>query len=219
MMNMGREGNLLFTERMQEAREKQRIISSKPASLTTIMLLLVLCMASWSPCPSAAAAAAAEAGGHSDDVACLREFKESVTDPLGYLRNWDFRGRNINICNFIGVRCVSPDEPKVVALDLTAAGLRGRISPDFFRKCSSLRELNLSNNFFSGRVPPTICVHNRNLVTLDVSNNNFFGPLSPTLQKCLDSRKQQLDSPLKEELKNDLIEMFSDEARAEEHTR
>lgn len=114
-----------------------------------IVLLLLLGVVS---CPSSARAeAAAAAGGDSDDVACLREFKESVTDPLGYLRNWDFRGRDTNICNFIGVTCVRPDEPKVIAVDLTAAGLGGRISPGLFRKCSSLRGTYLDRSIHSAR--------------------------------------------------------------------
>ncbi|CAM6089797.1 unnamed protein product [Calypogeia fissa] len=187
------------------------------ATSTMIVLVLVL-VVGLASCPNPLAAAAAAASRDSDDVACLREFKEAVTDPLGYLKNWDFRGpREINICNFIGVTCVSPDEPKVLKLDVAAAGLGGRISTTLFRKCSSLRELNLSNNFFTGRVPPTLCVHNRNLVTLDASNNGFSGPLSTNLLRCLESNKRQfLDNQRAEEISHGSIELPSDAGREED---
>jgi hypothetical protein len=197
--------------------QEQRRGSWKSASLTMIVFLLLGLVASCSLWGAEAAGTGAAAGGRDgDDVACLREFKESVTDPLGYLKNWDFRGRDINICNFIGVTCVRPDEPKVIALDLAAAGLGGRISPGLFRKCSSLKELNLSNNFFTGRIPPTICVHNRNLVNLDLSNNGFSGSFPPNLQKCLESNRRFRYNPLSEESSPSFIKMSSDEASKED---
>eukprot|EP00249_Psilotum_nudum_P021800 c28253_g1_i2 orf=325-2145(+) len=120
-----------------------------------------------------------------DDVFCLQQFKVSVSDPSGYLDNWVF-GNSSNgfICNFVGVTCWHVGENKVFSLALPAAGLTGRF-PHGLSNCSSIQQLDLSDNLIEGSIPSDICEQMPYLTTLDLSQNNLNGTIPVNLSDCL----------------------------------
>ena len=77
-------------------------------------------------------------------------FRESVTSYLdGSLLNWTAENR-YNVCSSNGVSCRNRTK-KVVAIILLP-GLQGSISPSL-GTLSLLRNLNLSDNSFTGNLP------------------------------------------------------------------
>lgn len=119
-----------------------------------------------------------------DDVACLRDFKESVKDLNGYLDNWDFKNvSHGSICIFNGVQCWNDQENRVITLKVPQAGLSGPF-PSGLGGCTSLQGLDLSNNAFSGPIPSTICQEMAYLTTLDLSINKFSGTIPDNLAYC-----------------------------------
>ena len=69
--------------------------------------------------------------------------------------------------------------PRVVALNLTTAGLTGRIPPEL-GDLSELRSLHLYGNDLSGEIPPELG-RLTNLDTLDLGDNRLTGGIPPEL--------------------------------------
>ncbi|KAL2643132.1 hypothetical protein R1flu_010719 [Riccia fluitans] len=112
---------------------------------------------------------------------CLLQFKASVTDPSNYLESWVSGG---SLCQFTGVTCYHPNEPKVYTLKLPGAGLSGSF-PKGLSQCKVLTALDLSGNNFDGPISSTLCKDVPNLVSLNLMNNKFSGPIPDGMKDCL----------------------------------
>nr|XP_048330768.1 probably inactive leucine-rich repeat receptor-like protein kinase At5g48380 [Ziziphus jujuba var. spinosa] len=123
--------------------------------------------------------------GTLSDILCLRSVKESIEDPLNSLTSsWNFDNQTEGfLCKFSGVDCWHFDESKVLALNLSSMGLRGKF-PMGIQFCSSLVSLNLSNNAFSGSIPSNISRLIPYLTILDLSHNNFSGEIPSSFSNC-----------------------------------
>ncbi|PWZ18207.1 Inactive leucine-rich repeat receptor-like protein kinase [Zea mays] len=110
------------------------------------------------------------------DVQCLRDVKQSVTDPTGILKSsWVFDNTSVGfICKFPGVECWHPDENRVLALRLSNFGLQGPF-PKGLKNCTSMTTLDLSSNSFTGAIPLDIQQQVPFLASLDLSYNGFSG--------------------------------------------
>lgn len=123
-------------------------------------------------------------GMMSSDVYCLKTFKESIRDPLGYLTSWNFQHiTNGSICTFRGVECWCSDENKVLNLKLVGFGLTG-LFPSGLENCKSLTSLNISSNNFTGVIPTRIYQMFRFVTALDLSSNKFSGEIPESLSNC-----------------------------------
>ncbi|KAJ9545947.1 hypothetical protein OSB04_025654 [Centaurea solstitialis] len=118
------------------------------------------------------------------DIRCLRSIKESLQDPLQRLSNWSFDNTTEGfICRFAGVECWSPDENKVLSLNLSEMGLGGSF-PIGLRNCGSMLGLDLSRNHLSGPIPSNLPDVLRFVTSLDLSNNNLSGPIPTSIANC-----------------------------------
>ncbi|KAK6155137.1 hypothetical protein DH2020_009385 [Rehmannia glutinosa] len=118
------------------------------------------------------------------DVRCLREVKNSLTDPANKLNSWIFSNTSLGfICRFVGVSCWNDQENRLIGLELRDFSLTGNI-PDSLRFCHSLQILNLAGNSLSGSIPPQICNWLPYLVTLDLSQNSLTGQIPEDLANC-----------------------------------
>lgn len=119
------------------------------------------------------------------DIVCLKSIKESLEDPLNNLNSsWNFDNRTEGfICKFPGVDCWHPDENKILALNLSNMGLRGKF-PMGIQFCRSLTSLILSNNALSGAIPSNISKLIPFVTVLDLSHNNFSGEIPSSLSNC-----------------------------------
>ncbi|XP_010528295.1 PREDICTED: inactive LRR receptor-like serine/threonine-protein kinase BIR2 [Tarenaya hassleriana] len=119
-----------------------------------------------------------------DDVRCLQGVKNSLSDPQGALKLWNFANSTVGfLCNFVGVSCWNNQENRVINLELRDMGLSGRI-PESLQFCGSLQKLDLSGNRLSGNIPSQFCDWLPFLVSLDLSSNDLGGELPPELAKC-----------------------------------
>ncbi|KAH7529280.1 hypothetical protein FEM48_Zijuj05G0167800 [Ziziphus jujuba var. spinosa] len=123
--------------------------------------------------------------GTSSDVLCLRSIKGSIEDPLNSLTSsWKFDNQTEDfLCKFSGVECWHVGENKVLALNISNMGLRGKF-PMGIQFCSSLTSLDLSNNAFSGTIPSNISKLIPFVTILDLSHNNFSGEIPSSLSNC-----------------------------------
>ncbi|KAL3833191.1 hypothetical protein ACJIZ3_007927 [Penstemon smallii] len=129
-----------------------------------------------------------------DDVRCLQEVKNSVTDPESRLSSWTFSNSTVGyICHFVGVSCWNDRENRLISLELREFSLRGNI-PDSLQFCHSLQTLDLSGNSLSGSIPAQICTWLPYLVTLDLSNNGLTGEIPIDLANCSYLNNLILDS-------------------------
>ncbi|KAI9081664.1 hypothetical protein K1719_036400 [Acacia pycnantha] len=132
--------------------------------------------------------------GTETDIFCLKSIKDSLEDPYGYLKSsWDFN--NIaqgSICRFTGVECWHPDENRVLNLNLSNMGLKGRF-PRAIQNCTSLTGLDFSINKLSGKIPADIDVLLPFVVTLDLSYNNFSGEIPKSVANCSYLNSLKLD--------------------------
>lgn len=119
-----------------------------------------------------------------DDFNCLRQVKDSLTDPDGKLDSWTFTNTTAGaVCNFVGVDCWNDQENRVLSLELRDFNLAGRIS-DSLQLCHSLQTLSLAGNSLSGSIPAEICTWLPYLTTLDLSRNNLTGAIPSDLAQC-----------------------------------
>lgn len=119
--------------------------------------------------------------GNETDMLSLLAFKSQVTqDPSAALSSWN----NTNhFCSWTGVSCSSKEHPqRVTALDLSALGLAGYISP-FIANLTFLADLTLFGNGFYGRIP-TEMGSMRRLQILDLSYNSLHGTIPINLSNC-----------------------------------
>eukprot|EP00250_Pteridium_aquilinum_P014223 c21856_g1_i1 orf=444-2291(+) len=127
-----------------------------------------------------------------DDAQCLKEFKNSVKDPKGFLSSWNFSNSTQGyVCSFNGVSCWNVQENKVLGLKLLGAGLSGSF-PSGLIQCKALQNLDLSQNDFSGRIPDDVCLQLPYITSLDLSQNSFSGPIPVNLENCVYLRDLQL---------------------------
>ncbi|XP_051140583.1 probable inactive receptor kinase At1g27190 [Andrographis paniculata] len=119
-----------------------------------------------------------------DDVRCLQELKNSLTDRESRLNGWRFSNTTPGfICRFDGATCWNEQENRLISLDLQEFSLAGRI-PNSLQLCYSLQTLNLAGNALSGPIPPQICTWLPYLVTLDLSRNSLTGEIPENLANC-----------------------------------
>ena len=109
------------------------------------LLLLVLAMT------ATRAAATTHSSGH-DDERPLLAFKAKISGHPGVLASWN---QSSSHCSWAGVTCSRRHQWRVVALDLSAQGLAGTISPAI-GNLTFLRSLNLSFNGLRGEIPPSV---------------------------------------------------------------
>uniref|UniRef100_A0A803L874 Leucine-rich repeat-containing N-terminal plant-type domain-containing protein n=2 Tax=Chenopodium quinoa TaxID=63459 RepID=A0A803L874_CHEQI len=131
-----------------------------------------------------------------DDVLCLKSIKHSLEDPHNFLKSWDFDNPNINlpgfICKFNGIICWNSMENRVLGMNLSYFGLKGKF-PSEISKCSGLQSLNLSHNRFYGSIPSNISTMLPFLVTLKMSSNRFSGEIPASLGNCSYLNALELD--------------------------
>ncbi|KAL6497510.1 hypothetical protein OROHE_027139 [Orobanche hederae] len=119
-----------------------------------------------------------------DDVRCLREVRNSFTDPAGRLSSWNFDNSTVGyICRFVGVSCWNDRENRLISLELRDFSLAGDV-PDSLQFCRSLQTLDLSGNSLSGSLPSRICDWLPYLVSLDLSRNSLTGNIPEDLANC-----------------------------------
>ncbi|KAM3334410.1 hypothetical protein ACQJBY_029059 [Aegilops geniculata] len=120
------------------------------------------------------------------DIQCLKSVKQSVIDSNGVLNSsWDFGnfGRSSSdgyICRFTCVDCWHPDENRVLSLRLGNLGLEGPF-PEGLQDCTSMSNLDLSDNNFSGPIIYDIKQQMPYLTYLDLSNNSFSGEIPQSI--------------------------------------
>ncbi|KAI5070141.1 hypothetical protein GOP47_0014484 [Adiantum capillus-veneris] len=86
----------------------------------------------------------------------------------------------------LGVQLWHQNDGQLWSLRLPNAGLAGNPFPPGLSKCnSSLQDLELPSNFFSGPLPSDLCRRLPYLTELDLSHNQFSGPIPSSLKACL----------------------------------
>lgn len=117
--------------------------------------------------------------GNTTDHRSLLDFKGAIiADPRGALRSWN---ENIHYCMWSGIKCSTWHPERVTVLNLANLSLTGQITPSL-GNLTFLRELTLSNNFFSGQLPPLN--HLIRLQTLYLHENLLHGNIPNALTNC-----------------------------------
>ncbi|KAL8472819.1 hypothetical protein ACS0TY_029221 [Phlomoides rotata] len=109
-----------------------------------------------------------------DAAILLRVKKSQLQDPDGNLDDWLHPTHN-SPCNWTGISCGGANND-VVAINLSSFNIAGAFPADFCR-ISTLRNLDLSNNYVGGYLNSdsiSLCSH---LVSLNLSSNTFVGAL------------------------------------------
>ena len=140
------------------------------------LLLLVLAMT------ATRAAATTHSSGH-DDERPLLAFKAKISGHPGVLASWN---QSSSHCSWAGVTCSRRHQWRVVALDLSAQGLAGTISPAI-GNLTFLRSLNLSFNGLRGEIPPSVGSLRR-LQQLDLGVNMLAGVIPTNISRCTSLR-------------------------------
>ncbi|GLT50206.1 hypothetical protein SLA2020_237080 [Shorea laevis] len=145
------------------------VVHSKavPTVISVLLWLLISCSLSY---------------GLQGDIDCLKSIKDSLEDPFGYLNpTWNFNNNTAGfICSFTGIECWHPDENKVLNVQLSDMGLKGKF-PRGIQNCSSLTGLDLSNNELFGPIPVDISIILPFATSLKLSSNNFSGDIPVNL--------------------------------------
>ncbi|KAI3425432.1 Protein kinase domain-containing protein [Psidium guajava] len=114
----------------------------------------------------------------SNVLAKPEEDKRALLDFLGNVSlsrpiNWN---KDSSVCqSWTGVKCNS-DQSRVIALQLTRAGISGLIPPSTLGRLSALQILSLRLNSISGSLPSDFSKL-KSLTGLYLQSNNFSGPL------------------------------------------
>ncbi|CDP06295.1 unnamed protein product [Coffea canephora] len=121
-----------------------------------------------------------------NDVYCLKSIKDSLQHPYNYLSlTWNFDNATEGgfICDFTGIDCWHANENKVLNIRLSDMGQKGQF-PGGQENCTSLVDLDLSNNQLSGPIPSDIGQVLKFITTLDLSNNQFSGLIPSSIASC-----------------------------------
>lgn len=94
-----------------------------------------------------------------------------IQDPDGVLRDWV----GSNPCNWTGIQCDTGNQ-NVVSINLSGLNVSGNF-PREFCLISSLRSLDLSNNYLGGEISSSSMSPCSRLESLNLSINNFVGDL------------------------------------------
>ncbi|KAM7466612.1 hypothetical protein LguiB_014174 [Lonicera macranthoides] len=111
------------------------------------------------------------------DMHALLAFKLNLQDPLGALNSWN---DSVHFCSWQGVSC-GRRHRRVTALNLTASGLMGPLSP-YIGNLSFIRVIRLTNNTLQGELPPQIG-HLFRLQDLLLSHNSLEGKIPTNLSQ------------------------------------
>ncbi|GLJ16655.1 hypothetical protein SUGI_0285880 [Cryptomeria japonica] len=108
---------------------------------------------------------------YEDDIKCLNQTKEELTDPNQSLFTWRFGNNSQHfIYNFVGIQCWNNDDGKVLSVKLLGMELSGHF-PSGLKYCGSMTNLDLSSYSLSGPIPRDLCKWLPFLVQLDLSSN------------------------------------------------
>lgn len=126
------------------------------------------------------------------EIQALLELKQSLNDPLNYLRSWneshslsqfvgitrDFKSGNVTGISLVKMSLSGQISPSISALrslrslKLQENSISSTLPPEL-ANCTSLQHLNLSSNKLSGELPDLSSLHS--LEALDLSTNKFSG--------------------------------------------
>ncbi|GFQ05254.1 LRR receptor-like serine/threonine-protein kinase fei 1 [Phtheirospermum japonicum] len=132
----------------------------------------------------------------SPDGVALLEVKTSLNDTKNLLSNW--YDSDESPCKWTGITC-SPQDQRVVSIDLPHRQLEGTISPNISKldrlqrlalhqnslhgiipseiaQCSELRALDLSRNMLKGAIPSSL-IRLKHLTHLNLSANSLSGEI------------------------------------------
>ncbi|XP_054805237.1 putative leucine-rich repeat receptor-like serine/threonine-protein kinase At2g24130 [Prosopis cineraria] len=73
-----------------------------------------------------------------------------VSDPNNALASW--KSPDVHVCSWSGIRCNNASDRRVIEINLNGKSVGGTISPSI-SNLSSLKILDLSENFFVGHIP------------------------------------------------------------------
>ncbi|KAM0904178.1 hypothetical protein ACQ4PT_018189 [Festuca glaucescens] len=119
----------------------------------------------------------------STDMLSLQDFSKAIThDPNGTLNSWN---SSTDHCLWEGIICSHRHLGRVVALNLTAQGVAGNISPSL-GNLTFLKTVDLSANSFSGQLPSLNRLHK--LQSLVLSENMLDGIIPNSLTNCSNFR-------------------------------
>ncbi|CAI0476330.1 unnamed protein product [Linum tenue] len=125
-----------------------------------------------------------------DEVSALNAFKEAIyEDPRLIMSNWN--ALDTTPCEWAGVYCTSAGD-HVFKINISAASLRGFISPDLSR-ITNLQELILHGNNLIGTIPKELG-NLKQLKRLDLGANQLMGPIPPELATISGIMKLNLQS-------------------------
>uniref|UniRef100_A0A5B7AMS9 non-specific serine/threonine protein kinase n=1 Tax=Davidia involucrata TaxID=16924 RepID=A0A5B7AMS9_DAVIN len=161
---------------MKMKKEWRRLSSSSEQAmesicyLTFLVKLVIGCF-----CLSIPVSSDARQLSSQNDVVALMAFKRSSvdSDPTGFFNDWS--PTSSSPCSWRGVSCAVNDG-RVTALNLTNAGVIGRLHLSDLTALSTLTHLHFSGNFFSGTLSSG--TGSCSFETLDLSANNFSEPLA-----------------------------------------
>jgi len=128
-------------------------------------------------------------GNRGGDEGALVAFKAEISGHSGVLASWN---QSSSHCSWEGVTCSRRHRWRVVALDLSAQGLAGTISPAI-GNLTFLRLLNLSINTLQGEIPPSIGSLRR-LRGIDLSQNMLTGAIPSNISRCTSLRLMLISS-------------------------
>ncbi|EEC66835.1 hypothetical protein OsI_33296 [Oryza sativa Indica Group] len=118
----------------------------------------------------------AQAFSNETDLDALLAFRAGLSNQSDALASWN---ATTDFCRWHGVICSIKHKRRVLALNLSSAGLVGYIAPSI-GNLTYLRTLDLSYNLLHGEIPPTIGRLSR-MKYLDLSNNSLQGEMPSTI--------------------------------------
>ncbi|KAI3810132.1 hypothetical protein L1987_19742 [Smallanthus sonchifolius] len=117
-----------------------------------------------------------------DDAFKLLSFKKSSvdSDPNGLLSDWKLSAPSSNQCSWRGVIC--SNDNRVTAVNLTNTYLTGTLYLSDLMLISTLTDVTLSGNYFSGNL--SFSSPSCPFQTLNLSGNKLAGNLPTSLSSC-----------------------------------